>query len=61
MERVGEVKGRRKQERKRKRGVTRGVGAEQGTKDRQHPLRPERGEVSADNHRGKPLGTTILG
>ena len=42
-------------------GVTRGVGAEQGPKDRKHSLRQERGEVSADNHRGEPLGTTILG
>jgi hypothetical protein len=44
-----------------KRMSTRGVGAEQGPKDRKHSLRQERGEVSADNHHGKPLGTTILG
>ena len=41
-------------------GVTRGVGAGQGPTDRKHSLRRE-GEVSAVHHRGKPLGTTILG
>ena len=32
-----------------------------GTKGSQALASPREGEVSADNHRGKPLGTTILG